>query len=215
MPYLNPVFTLALSLFLFVDGSTAVADLIVYDSFESFLAGTTKLSFESFESFDDTALSSSPIVANDFTVNPLSASAQVKSGSAGGRFPTNGVKFVESHSPTESIELSFDLKEPATAFGLSVTDFGDFGTGSLTFQTDNGELAQQFIAADTPRMDSNLVFFGFAQRTPFTNLTLRTGNPGDAIGIDSVYVGEAIPEPAAFWGVSVIACLAMLGRFRA
>ena len=151
--------------------------------------------FESFESLVDRPSSNDPIVSPLFTISPVLAPVEIRSTPSGGHFATDGVRYLSPGSNTVSTELVFELASPATGFGLSVTDFGEFGTGDLTFQTDTGALANELVVASTPQSNGSLIFFGFTQEIEFSRVTVRATTVPDGIGIDGVHI-----VPAAILG---------------
>lgn len=176
-------------------GSSLTDGAQIFDNETDFLNEVSPNLFESFESFDDKAFSNDPILADAFTISPTSAPAEIRSTNTGGHFSTDGIRYISAGATADSIELIFDLNAPATAFGLSITDFGDNGTGDLVFRTDLGDLADPFVAATAPLANGNLIFFGFLQETPFNTVTITTGTFDDGIGVDSVHILNSIPEP--------------------
>ena len=166
-----------------------------FDNELDFLRSVSCSTFESFESLADRASSNDPIVTAQFTVTPQLAPAEIRSTNAGGHFATEGSRYIEAGSGSTTTELVFELASPATGFGLSVTDFGDSGgDGDLTFQTDTGDLSEEFVVASNPQGNGNLIFFAFTQEIEFNTVTVRARTVNDGIGIDGVYIArEPIP----------------------
>jgi hypothetical protein len=162
-----------------------------FNSELDFLRLISVASFESFEAFADRPPSNDPIVSTLFTISPTLAPVEIRSTPNGGHFATEGVRYISPGSNTVSTELVFELESPATGFGLSVTDFGEFGVGDLTFQTDTGALANELVVASTPQSDGSLIFFGFTQEVEFSRVTVRATTVPDGIGVDGIYVVPA------------------------
>ena len=164
-----------------------------------FLNAADGVMFESFEGLGDTTFSNSPIIAGGISITPNAAPARIRSTSTGGHFATDGIRYIESGSGTESIELVFDLAEPSFAFGVSVTDFGDNGTGDLSFKIDEGPMVtpQPFSVSTAPVANGSLIFFGVVSSAPFNSIKLTTEGliDDDGIGIDGVFTSASVPEP--------------------
>ena len=188
-----------------------------FDNETDFLNAADGVMFESFEGLGDTTFSNSPIIAGGISITPNAAPARIRSISTGGHFATDGIRYIESGSGTESIELVFDLAEPSFVFGLSVTDFGDSGTGGLVFKIDDGNpmlTPEPFIASTAPVANGSLIFFGVVDSTPFNRVTLTTESliDDDGIGIDGVFATASVPEPNSAIAVALFLGCVFIAR---
>ena len=89
--------------------------------------------------------------------------------------------------------MDFLLHNPAMAFGLYITDWGDVGSGVLSISIDNGD---SLTVATGPQPGDQDIFFGISSTIPFSRVTLYQNNDNDGYSVDEVYYG--IPEPSAF-----------------
>jgi len=190
---------------------------VLFDNEANFLNAAERVMFESFEGLGDTTFSNNPIIAGGISITPNAAPAQIRSTNTGGHFATDGIRYIESGGGTESIEFIFDLAEPSFVFGLSVTDFGDSGTGSLVFKTDSGNsmlVPEPFIASTAPVSNGSLIFFGVIQATPFDRVTLTTETliDDDGIGIDGVFTSTSVPEPNSAIAVALFLACVFIAR---
>ncbi len=96
-------------------------------------------------------------------------------------------------------DLDFNLDDPALAFGLYITNWGNWGSGTLT-----GSLNGQgvFNIAVYPVPSENEIFFGAISTQEFNRVTISHNVHGESYSVDEVYYG--IPEPATL-------CLLALG----
>jgi len=177
---------------------------VFFDNETDFFNAAEELTLESFEGLGDTTFSNSPIVAGGLSITPNAAPARIRSTSTGGHFATDGIRYIESGSGTESIELVFDLAEPSFAFGLSITDFGDNGTGGLVFKIAMRP-PEPFVVSGAPAANGNLIFFGVVDSTPFSRVTLTTESfiDDDGIGIDGVFTSASVPQPIILGDVNI------------
>ena len=134
--------------------------MLTYTSEAAFLAATSNLAFESFESSAPQALGSgggSAVVTSAFTVTPQGPA-------------TLGVQ----DGPDS----------PGSGFGSVATD------GTLSFVTDTGDAAGGITAFTFPPNfnNGNVLFFGFTQTDAFTQVFLTVTGLDDAFGIDKVYM---------------------------
>ena len=177
--------------------------MLTYTSEAAFLAATSNLAFESFESSAPQALGSgggSAVVTSAFTVTPQGpATLGVQDGpdspgSGFGSVATDGTHYLFSYLPNQPTgTLRFDLSRPTTSFGLNLIDLGE-ADGTLSFVTDTGDAAGGITAFTFPPNfnNGNVLFFGFTQTDAFTQVLLTVTGIDDAFGIDKVYM---VAEP--------------------
>jgi hypothetical protein len=174
------------------------ADIISYTSKAAFLSAESGTSLESFESLANRQLSQSDITTTNFTIKINAGTANISSTGSGGHGPTDGVKYsnVELNALGKR-RITFVFAIPQTTFAIAVTDFGDYGPGpgNLTINTNVGSPASGWVVATNPpvRADGNVLFFGFRQSVPFTQVTLETTTTQDGIGIDEIRSRTAMP----------------------
>jgi hypothetical protein len=186
----------------------AHATLVTYGSESSFLAAVGSLPYESFEGLSARNRGADPVVAALFTVTPNPSLIGIQTApdtpeTGYGAFASDGTHYLYTYRDFQSTNtLLFELSAPVTAFGLYILDFGE-DTGTLTLTTDAGDAIVGVTAANIPPAgptlpSGNQFFFGFAQSTPFTEVTLTSTVYDEAFGIDEVFVGSApVPAPSA------------------
>jgi hypothetical protein len=178
----------------------------IYGDEDSFLGATGDLSLESFEdeaatntySTDNLNLSGFTMVSGS-TYSPslgIYDIAPTYSGHA-----TDGSNHLQYQSGmTDSEPLTFYFDDAINSFGLYITDWGDWSSGSLIFSNDAGNsltIATAAMSALLP--NDNEFFFGIIlSGFSFTDVTLTSSAEGDAYGIDEIYYGNTapVPEPA-------------------
>jgi len=190
LPYVHAALV-AISVFL--GSGRARADLLTFTDELNFLTAAGSPTLESFEGLDDRTLSSDPIVTDPFTLVIESGTADIRSSPFTGKFATDGEKYVRA---TSQAVIRFDMNVPVTSFGLSFTDWGDGGEGTLTIFTDAGEASGGIqIAENPPELpNANLLFFGLVQDMAFSSITIASTSTADGWGIDEVYF-TSVPEP--------------------
>jgi hypothetical protein len=165
----------------FIDSATNAGIMLGLESFEEFTATN---------SIDQTTL-----VADDFTITTDSPPdlGVYDAPASWGAFATDGIKFVGYQSAVDEA-VHFSYNSPIHAWGLDITDIGDFGTGELTFSNDVGDFFTVFV---TPGSNGNQIFFGVINPDfAFTHVMLTNTVAGEAFGFDAVAYG-AIPAPAS------------------
>jgi len=181
-------------------GSPARAGFIVFTSESTFLAAAGPVTVESFENSSGTGITS--LITPNFLLQHTGSTFSVLSSpSPFGTFATDGVRYLEESAAGFTNEFRFSgFAAPLTAFGLHVTDYGDFGSQSLVL-TING--TTQFTVATPPRPNGNLLYFGVVATGPDRITDVRLGSD-DAIGIDKVSLSSvsAVPAPASLWMLS-------------
>lgn len=154
---------------------------------------------ESFEGETATnSFSGDSLVLTDFTLTDSSAGTDLgiwSTPSVGGH-ATDGSNWVGYQSGTNEI-LFWDFDFTIDSFGLDITDFGDFGSGSLSFSNDAGD---NFVVSLAGGTNGNNQFFGVINSSmSFDHVELlNTIIGGEFYGVDNVYYGTAaVPEPAS------------------
>ena len=105
---------------------------------------------------------------------------------AGGRFPTSGVRQLETLAGG-SITLTFS--ERIFGLGFFATDAADF-FDSLEVALTNELGDSIFLLIEAPQLDGNLLFWGFTDRTKTYNTIsiCNVGGAGDSRGFDDFLV---------------------------
>lgn len=188
-------------------GAEARADFFTFTDAGGFLTAAGDVTVESFEGSSGTNLTSLS-TPNFLLTHTGSAFSVLDTPSPFGTFATDGVRYLEENTAGTNEFLFSGFAGPVTAFGLDVTDFGDFGALPLVL-TING--TAQFTVAVPPHPDGSLLFFGVVATGPdqITDVRLRSG---DAIGIDNVRL-TAVPEPTTLFMLSTGAVV-LLGNTR-
>lgn len=95
--------------------------------------------------------------------------------------------------------FNYNFNESIRAFGLKITDFGDYRPRGydIFLRNENGE-NHRIAVAMLP--DGNELFFGIITDTPFTQATIYRRNGGDGFGMDGIYYALAEP-PVPFTNV--------------
>lgn len=112
-----------------------------------------------------------------------------------GTFATDGVRYLEEAAVATNEFVFSGFAGPLTAFGLNITDYGDFGTASLVM-TINGTTSFVIATPSGPGANGSLRYFGVVATAgdTITEVRLRSG---DAVGIDKVGISApaVVPEP--------------------
>jgi hypothetical protein len=180
---------------------------ITYTNEATFLAAAGALYLESFEGLPATN-SVAPgfsAVLGDFTLSTNASGGVFNVLDYFGTHATDGANFVEfesSATPIPQLTAQFAFGSPVTAFGLFITDYGDFTGSVMTFVTSSGASG---TAALGSKPDANDQFFGIIDTTPFDTIEL-SGN--DPYSLDKVRLTPSAAPPAA---VPEPASLALLG----
>lgn len=201
-------FTQTACLVLCLPSAGTAAQLFVEET--EFLAANPALRSESFEGGLDGPRTPQPIDTGTLVVTPLLGSQiQVLGGGSNRGTPTDGDFFLQLDSPVEdSVAVRFDLPDLATAFALSVIDFGDLDNpGTLQLRTDRGAAAAGLLIDSVPpgKPNGSVQFFGFVQETPFSWVVLENSSIPDGVFFDELYF-NTVPEPA-----SVLVAVVALG----
>lgn len=182
---------------------TAQAADATFTSEAAFLAATSELQRESFESLPGSALGLAPIVTPLMTLTASISGLGMQTGPTTpqdgfGAGSVDGTHYVLVYAAnTAPGTLTFQLAAPTTAFAFTISDIGDGGASFVRVTTNAGGFAAGVSLLDfSGRNNSGDQFFaGLTQTQAFTQVTLTTNGFDDAYGIDGVYV-NAVPEPA-------------------
>jgi hypothetical protein len=104
-----------------------------------------------------------------------------------GAFATDGVQWmgIEENQLVVPQVTTLAFDSPITHFGVSFTDYGDFGDGNLEFANDIGD---QATAALSGEASGNLQFFGIINTArAFRIVTLTHEIAGEFFGVDEIY----------------------------
>ena len=191
------------------------ADFMTFNDEGDFLTAAGATELESFEDLVATnALDSITIVTDNFVISTSTGDPDIGifDISNAGAFATDGSNYVSYQSgENESIVFTFDNE--INAFGLDITDYGDFGSGNLTFSNSAGDMA---VAGISGTQNGDQIFFG-AVNTDFAFDTVTFTNTilGEGFGVDKIYSAGStvVPEPASV-SVLLVGGLCLLRRNR-
>lgn len=167
-------------------------------TFLSAVASTTKESFEGLTATNGPTANFFDLPDFDISVtSPVSPGAGIFNVPLAGGFATDGSNWLAYQSDVNDT-LRFDFDTPINAFGINITDWGDFRPGSLFFSNDAGD---NFTVAVSPQSNGNLIFFGLINPTmSFTQIVFTNTADNEGYGIDEVYYSSSpanpIPEPS-------------------
>ena len=212
MKLVSPFYTAVLIVLLWAIASFGTVEgLYPYYSEADFIAATPfSMHMESFEELpvDNTYNVHSTLQLADFSLVTDSPHLGVWDHiPAWNGHTTDGIKHVKVTDSDHN--LYFHLNEPVRAFGLNITDWGDIGSGTLTFSNSNNAL---FTIGVTPLPQENELFFGLISDQVFESVTITSSIGQEGYSIDEVYYG--IPEPASI-GLLAIGSLALRKRRKA
>ena len=175
----------------------ASADTIFSDE-ASFLSAAGTLSFESFELLPvDNAENHNTIAVTDFTVTTPGVDLGIWDSNPFGSHATDGVQFLGWTARLTGPTVAFTFDTPISAFGLTLTDAMDGGSGlSLSLSTDGGSNFPNFLTG--LQANANEHFVGIITDVSFTQATITLSSTvDDGIGLDGVhYSATAVPEPS-------------------
>ena len=161
--------------------------VIYFDDEDEFLASVQSPSMESFEGIAVTnSFTSDQLVTIGFTIDVTtpSPSLGVWDTPDTGGFATDGDNWV-GYQSDDNETMTFSFNSPKNAFGLNIVDWGDNGSGTLTFTNDAGDFFQISVS---PLLNGNQQFFGVINHDfIFTTVTFTQTIPGEFFGIDEVY----------------------------
>jgi hypothetical protein len=214
------------------------------DAMNSFLAGVVNAGTETFSSFSVGDPATGVTLGISFAGNSNSAtiSGDVVDGhpnfgvnnneggntDGNGRYDTTGSgdRFLETKEGSGSFLISF--LNPIHAFGLYLTDVGDFGPDSGValswILTDTIGGTTKFQVASTGVANASLLFLGFIDTDKqYTSISFN-GSGQDGIGLDDMIVGDlpnrqppgGVPEPASIMlvGLALLPLAAVRRRKR-
>jgi hypothetical protein len=170
--------------------TSVVAATATFTDEATFLASADPLNLESFEGETATNGFSSDVIAlTDFTVTgtgPFSPTLGIWNVPAFGGFATDGINWL-GYQTSDNQMLILDFSGPINSFGLDITDWGDFGTGTLVFSNDAGDF---FLVDVAPNPNGNQQFFGVINDTMlFTTVTFLQDIFGEFYGVDNIHYG--------------------------
>ncbi len=191
----------------------------------AFLANTTGVGTESFESFaEGTQLPIQFMLGADIVT--LSGPREVQyipSGTNGvGRYPSDGDKYVETNTDGD---LTLTFSAPQALVGFYAIDIGDFD-GQLIVDLFNGATpVDSFTVPNTVNAPGGgALYFGLIgdASSVFTSVKFRnTGGIGEYFALDQVSAGRicqvapAIPLPAGVWaGAGMLGAMGAIRRIR-
>lgn len=174
-------------------------------SFATAVGGLSNLAIEDFESTPAGVLASAAITTTGgVTVTPsvgcpVGTRIGVYTVNIAGAHPVDGDKYLlVAANPTNatcptghSSILTIDLPAPSTAFGVHITDWGDFLPGAtLTLTTPTG--INHPVAITPPALaNGNAMFIGVVGASvPFTRVILTSTAIGESFGIDRILFGD-------------------------
>lgn len=127
-----------------------------------------------------------------------------------GRYPTDGVNYLESTTAQFQIEFA----QYRGGFGFYGVDLGDFnGRATVALYRDGSLVASKQVPSIVPTDFGSVLFFG-VKAGPFNKVVITNSKPGgvgvgDGFGFDEMLVGEvvAVPAPGAILLGSIGTCL--------
>ncbi|MCA9066331.1 MAG: hypothetical protein KDA96_24860, partial [Planctomycetaceae bacterium] len=176
-----------------VEVRDTTAAIRTYSAEGEFLAAAGPVVVESFETVSGSNLFA--LTTPNFEIIHTSAYgfSVLSSPSPYGTFATDGVRYLEEVSSNNEFHF-FGFSQPLDAFGLFITDFGDFGNSSIPLRmTINDTLT--VTVAEWGHPNGNLMYFGVTTEGAYTINDVKLFS-GDAIGIDEVSLGMAAGTPA-------------------
>ena len=186
---------------------------ITYNNEADFLLSVPLANVESFETLpvDISVSQHSFLTLPDFTITEQAFTLSVHDVPDHGVIATDGDKYVRD---TDGLAMTITFNNPQTVFGVNIIDWGDNGSGILTF-SDN--IGHTFQIASGAQPTSTIFFFGITTDQAFTEVTLNQTLTGDSWAVDEVYYetsGPAvIPAPSAILLGSIgIGCVKWLRR---
>lgn len=196
--------------------SGSQASLLIFDDEALFLAATQNLSFESFETQQASNIRIASSLSTDGfdMVMNTGPTLGVYSVDYLGMHATDGSNFVAFSDGLNTVNYQFN--NPINSFAITLTDYGDFGNGTILFGNDIG---QSQTAATSGQSDANEQFFGIISSQSFSQVFLSHQINGEIYGVDSVHYGlsqvqpDSIPEPSTVL-LMLISLLALLSKLR-
>ena len=165
---------------------------IMYDNEADFLLSVPLVNVESFEALpvDSSVAQHSFLTLPDFTITEQASTLSVHDIPNLGVMATDGDKYVRN---TDGLAMTITFNNPQTAFGVNIIDWGDNGSGTLTF-SDN--IGHTFQIASGAQPNGTIFFFGITTNQAFTEVTLNQTLISDSWAVDEVYY-EPVPVPGA------------------
>ncbi len=200
--------------FLFCFTQKAQAGFITFDNENDFLSAAGPVLVESFESFSSIAGQSqvrSSLSTTNFEINHFGGSNFfVADEPLFGGFATDGIHYLEEVSTGSPNTFHFhSFQEPITAFGLFITDFGDFGNQSVPLEMTINDSTTLFIA-NPGDPDGSIRYFGVIATGGEIITDVKLTN-ADALALDEVSISAGVPEPS---GILMFFFALVLGTVR-
>lgn len=163
---------------------------VTYDNEVDFLQAASSLYMESFETLpvDSGVRQHSTLTLSDFTVAEQANSLSVHDVPNLGNIATDGTHYVRD---TDGMAMTLTFNNPQSVFGINIIDWGDNGSGTLTFSNNVSDVYQ---IASGAQPSGTIFFFGIIADIAFTEVSLNQTLPGDSWSVDEVYYD--VPEPA-------------------
>jgi hypothetical protein len=164
-----------------------------YENEADFLQDVSLVQVESFETLpvDISVSQHSFLTLHDFTITEQTTTLSVHDVPNYGVMATDGDKYVRD---TDGLAMTITFNDPQTVFGINIIDWGDNGSGMLTF-SDN--IGHTFQIASGAQPNGTIFFFGIVTNQTFTEVTLNQTLTGDSWAVDEVYY--EIPEPGTIF----------------
>jgi hypothetical protein len=188
-----------------------------YTTEAAFLASVGPLAMESFESLPPHPVSFpgdlTTVVTPGFTITNSTSTNDFDIWAAplpDVMHATDGNQYVLWFASAPSTSITFSFANAVNSFGVNLVDYGNpLNSDPLLFSTNGGDAG---IAGLAPQLPNNEQFFGVFGN-PFTTITFTRPTTQDAVTLDEVYFGTAVPEPASIGiGAFAFAALAVLRR---
>lgn len=181
--------------------TAASANPIFFDSIDTFLTENPSMLNNNVSSLgvDNVARQHDFLDMGDFTISTADVAMSVWDTPLGSAHATSGDRYI--HVGGNGLYVTIDFAAPVTRFGMHITDWGDYGDGSLWY-TDN--LENHHTIATTPLNVGNVLFFGVESNEGITRIVLERdnfmsdGTMYDGFGMDNFYYEfAAVPAPGA------------------
>lgn len=186
---------------------------------------------ETFSGFTTQPPLHSDVIKATISCDPFNVGngCELTNASGAGRYDTTGdatAKFLSSILDQDgSITITFDSTAGVDAFGLYLTDVGDFGGGfdAVLVDVSGKETTVNLAKASVQAAEGNLIFFGFYDdTTKYKSIRLVNGDPADVFGVDDMMLAAfnpttppPVPEPMTpLLAMGALAAMGMVRRLR-
>ncbi len=200
--FTNPRCGLAIAgLAIAVATSTASASFVVYNSIDSFLTENPFMINDDVGGLpvDNVSRQHSSLQLDNMTISTAEDSLSVWDTPIGSAHATAGDRFI--HVAATGMKVTIDFDQAVSRFGLHITDWGDWGEGSLWYTDD---LGNHHTIATTPQDTGNVIFFGVESASGISQIVFERdnfmpdGTQFDGYGMDNFYFEIAqVPSPGA------------------